>query len=498
MNAAPGSWVQRWRGPACLALASLLPLYGVVYHHEWLNDDTYITLAYVKNLVAGHGFVFNAPPPTLGTTTPLLALLVAGAGVLWRGADLVLVAVTLTALCWIGCGWLWLVFHQAWGLTRGQAVLVGLVVILSGWNAYLGMEAYLFAFLLVLACSLFYAGHDFLAGLITGLLFLTRGEGALVAGLLAAIGFLFPRSGSRLLSPARVAAGFLAPILLWALYAQATFGRVLPDTLAAKQAQAASGSWPLLSTRLFVEWVPSWQRQFALLGSPFLNLWWVLVAAGVWRAARRQPRWLIWPVWMVLYVAAYSALRVPAYWWYQAPVTFALHLSFALGLLALVEGLGRLARHPRWGWGGRLQWAPVIAAALALAVLGRPLVQSELVDTSYARGRGYLALAGWLNANTRPVESVAYIEVGYLGYYTDNRIIDLGGLVTPDIAPHVAQHDFAWGFWHYQPDYYVWQPDFDWALGTIRADPRFAASYESIATVPGFGQPDLIIYRRKR
>jgi hypothetical protein len=58
-------------------LASLLPLWAAYSHRTALNDDTYITLTYVKNIARGDGFVFNAQPPTLGTTTPLTTLAVA-------------------------------------------------------------------------------------------------------------------------------------------------------------------------------------------------------------------------------------------------------------------------------------------------------------------------------------------------------------------------------------------------------------------------------------
>ena len=90
----------------------------------------------------------------------------------------------------------------------------------------------------------------------------------------------------------------------------------------------------------------------------------------------------------------------------------------------------------------------------------------------------------------------SFIEVGYLGYYTDNRIVDLAGLVVPDIVPYIAEGDFAWGFWHHQPDYYIYLSDFDWALGSIRADPRFDQQYQLKATLPGPREIDFAVYKR--
>ena len=84
----------------------------------------------------------------------------------------------------------------------------------------------------------------------------------------------------------------------------------------------------------------------------------------------------------------------------------------------------------------------------------------------------------------------------FRSYYTDNRIIDLAGLVLPDVVPHIAEGDFAWGFWQYKPDYYVCLPDFDWALASISADPRFDQQYQPVATLRGPRETDFIIYKR--
>ena len=107
-------------------------------------------------------------------------------------------------------------------------------------------------------------------------------------------------------------------------------------------------------------------------------------------------------------------------------------------------------------------------------------------------------LSRWFRENTKPDESIAYIEIGYLGYYTDNRIIDLAGLVLPDVTPHVAKGDFAWAFWHYKPDYYIHMQDFNWALASIRADPAFDNMYRPVASLTGgpVFRSDFVIYKR--
>jgi hypothetical protein len=280
-------------------------------------------------------------------------------------------------------------------------------------------------------------------------------------------------------------------VLPWFIYAFTTFGQVLPNTLAAKQAQGLSGNWRSLPVRLVLEWIPTWGQQFAIREVPIINFWWVLVLAGTVSAVVRKRKWTIWLLWIALYVLGYTLLRVSAYWWYQLPILFVLNIFFALGLIQGVESLiaSKMNRGIAIG-------ASIVFVSVALLNLGRPTAASILSYQGDPRGASYLGLAQWIRDNTQPAESIAYIEVGYLGYYTDNRIVDLAGLVTADTVPHVAQGDFAWGFWRHEPDYYVYLPDFDWALARISSDPRFDREYHSIAVLPGPRQTDFVIYKR--
>ena len=67
----------------------------------------------------------------------------------------------------------------------------------------------------------------------------------------------------------------------------------------------------------------------------------------------------------------------------------------------------------------------------------------------------------------------------------------------PEVVPHVVEDGFEWAFLNYQPDYYVYLPDFDWALGMIKNRPSFVRDYEPVATLPGPRETDFVIYRRR-
>ena len=78
----------------------VLPIWNI----QNLNDDSFITLTYAKNLVAGNGFVYNHPPATLGTTSPLFVFLVAGIAVITR-LTVVQTAIFVSGLAWAAAGW---------------------------------------------------------------------------------------------------------------------------------------------------------------------------------------------------------------------------------------------------------------------------------------------------------------------------------------------------------------------------------------------------------
>ncbi len=117
---------------AVLLVANILPVWAAVRHHTFLNDDTYITLTYAKNLAQGHGFVYNGGAPSLGTTTPLLTLIVAGLAAVFPQFDIAVLAVFFTAGCWIATAWTFFFFRHAWRLMAWQAAIVGLVIFASG------------------------------------------------------------------------------------------------------------------------------------------------------------------------------------------------------------------------------------------------------------------------------------------------------------------------------------------------------------------------------
>ncbi|HQN94932.1 MAG TPA: hypothetical protein PLM61_01100 [Thermoanaerobaculales bacterium] len=481
-----------------VAAVSLLPLWVALRtDHRLLGEDPLITLTFAKNLARGDGFVFNHPPPVLGTTSPLFALLAGALDRLLPGAEPTAIAVWLSAACWVAVLWLILWFAGDLGLSSWQVAAIAGTVTATGWVTRLEFEAYLFAALLVLAIGLYARGRPAAAGAVAGLLFLTRGEGLLLFGLLAAATALSelrgrsPRPAGPLGSAtARLAAGFGVPVLAWTAYALPTFGGVLPNTLAAKIAQGSSGLWQPFLGQLATVWLPAWGRPLALGSAPLLSLAWALVAVGLVVMVRRGSRLLLLVAWTAAYIAGYAALGVAGYPWYACPVYLALAVLLGVGLGSVAGGLAARVR-PR-AIGVALAGACLAAVLLPL---GAPTAVAVVRRTPSQRHLAYYEMARWFRDHVPADASIAYHEVGYLGYYTDNRIVDLLGLVTPGLTEHVAAGDFAWGFWRERPDYLVYLEGSRFFEGILR-DPRFAAGYRPVVTLAGYDGKSLTIFGR--
>ncbi len=449
---------------ALVALASLYPFWVASQAWRFLGDDAYITLTYAKCIADGRGFVFNHPPPTLGTTTPFFALTIGLLGRAMRGVDVSQIAAVFTALCWVGTAWLVVLFRKRFGLSQVEAAIVACVVLFSVYIAStignpIGAEALVFSFLLTLSIALAVSRCWFAAGITTGLLFLTRGEGALLGPILAVFALITslkekPKNPlAHLWAPCLLALGFALPVLAWFLYAKATFGHFLPHTLEVKMAQGRAAVRPTFVQRL-PYWASHWGGRFP--GVPQLKyLFWALAFLGLVFPIYGNPRWYMFLIWGYAYVIGYAALGVRAYHWYQKPLQFVWILLVGLGIVALIRVLTRMPRTKR-------ALGRAVAALIAAAGLGFPLAGNVWRTLHYEgdpRAPSYLSACQWLREHTKPEESVVAGEIGYVGYFTDKRIIDLAGLIMPEACEGGEVRGTNWILQTYEPDCFftAWQ-----------------------------------------
>jgi arabinofuranosyltransferase len=479
---------------ALLVAASLFTLWGGRLSVTDRADDTYITLTYVKSLAAGEGWRYNGGEETLGTTTPLYALAVAGLARALPFVSIETLAVGLSTLAWLGTGWLIFLGRRTFGLGDHAATYVAFTVLLPwGWLlSTLGMESTCLIFGLLFSVWLAARGHAFATGAVSAALFLVRPEGLAMVPLAGAWLVWRRRNVWRALVP-RFALGAALVLVPWTAYAWAHFGSALPNSALAKVGQ---GTWPgenlRFADRLFSRWLPTYAAKYepVALTAPFLpagvlSLLWPAGVLGLVYAARRAQGLLVFAAWCVAFVAGYAWLQAPGYAWYVLPVLCALQVFGALGLA--------------WLAGARRAWLRMLGIALAAVFLAVNVYYAVIVTQGPGeepRAVPYRALARWLRENTPPRSTVAYVEVGYLGFYTDNHVIDLLGLTEPRFVANATKLDLQSNFWLAEPDYLVYSAGFAWQFGDLVDQARFKERYQAVLTVPGVGPEPLTVYAR--
>ncbi len=403
-------------------------------------DDSYIHLQFARNLAAGNGLSYQDGILMPGSTGPLWTALlsvgatwgIAGAWAKALGAGLFLAA------AW-GC------FRVCRELAVGTALSVLASVLFCvtdwmAWSALSGMEISLFVALWlwglvwhlrerrdrsrVPRSTVFFAAAA-----------LARPEGLLLL-LLAAVDRLafFPASQAERgrVSGDRwaLAAMVLVPV---GLFFQLVSGSVLPTTFAVK----AGGSHAL--------W-PNLRHLFTSVEILFRPQPWMLLLAGggglvlAERLGTEKDRGLLLPLWVLALPMAYATLSAP-----DRPMivgNFGRYLFPILpGVVVLgVVALDPLARRLRHLTPAVLRTA--IVGGFAVALLW-PSARGTLVGASrYALNvrnvdQSDVAAGRWVAENLPADELIGVQDIGAIKYLAPNPVLDLVGLVNPEILPYL-------------------------------------------------------------
>lgn len=422
----------------CLLILFAVFLAGLVYlllsHYTYRSgfplDDAWIHQTYARNLGVNGQWAFLPGQPSAGSTSPLWTVLLA-LGYALKLSPIVwtffLGGLSLFAVACLGEAF----FRETLPVPARRIPWAGLF--LAGewhlaWAAVSGMETLLNACMVLLV--LIQAGRVHgrrgwvWIGALIGLSVWVRPDGITLLGP-AALVILLGESGwkKRISAVAWLAVGtalFLVPYLLFNVLVQ---GSVWPNTFYAKQAEyAAVRGLPLL-LRLWNE------LKLPLVGAGlFLLPGFVLILLR----AGQERKWpaLAAGIWFLGYALLY-ALRLPVTYQYGRYLMPAMPVYFALGVAGTFLFVGQL-RQNRVGWLlARVGALSAAAVWLAFFIIGAnryaqdvAIVETEMVEPAH-----------WIAANTPPGSLVAAHDIGALGYYGQRALVDLAGLISPQVIP---------------------------------------------------------------
>ncbi len=412
---------------ACVAVFTVagIPVAGSMI------DDTYIHIQYARNLAEAGELSFNRGDPSYGATSPLWVGILALVHL--AGGDLATWCRVLSRVA--GALSIVMIYFFVMRLD-GRRLVAGAAAAVLACEAWLlrwsatGMESS-FALLTVLTC-LFAGitasrstGRNVLFGLLLFLACLVRPE----AGLMVPAAFVSFALAERSTPLRRRFLWLLVFTVLmagWLLLVRSHTGTFLPLTAGAKQGKPAFGTGMLASALVPLKIIG------ATLLFPAAAA--VFAAAGILRD-RKFPDMgsglsrgglLFLLLWVFLLPAIYVIFDFHVLSRYLLPVIPAI---VAVG----IAGAARLLRYAR----------PRTMRTVIILIAGATMLQSlvfyftVVVSPTREFSRGLeevlVPMGRWLAENSLPGSVVASPDIGAIGYFSGREVLDLGGLVTPEI-----------------------------------------------------------------
>ena len=405
----------------------IIPILLALYL-SWINryfyfDDTLIYVRYVKNFINGYGLVYNKGEYYNGLTSPLFTYL--SVGIAYILNNVILAINFLSALFLVLSIY---TYHKIFS-SVSNPLFTGIVSLLLVTLPYtylvFGMETFLFIFLIGLSIQLFLQEKYGYLLTTLALLVLTRSEGVFLV-----VALIFEHFRLRRKFPQ--VNYFFIPIILVSvnfLFTYNYYGAFMSASGLAKIWQGRSGLWGdsgfifiTGSTYLF-DWIFHGNK-FFLTG---LSLCSVL---GVFSVGKKSLNFIV-ILFLALLLSFYTFLNIPNYHWYDAPfVVFLLYYA---------------------GVGGGAIYSVLTNYFKVKKVVILTLILSSLMYCTYncashlnlgAPHHPYEQIGLWLKNNTPGDASVAMVEIGIVGYFSNRYIIDILGLVNPFNAKYIGEKKF--------------------------------------------------------
>jgi arabinofuranosyltransferase len=431
--AAPGAEPDRsaLRDDLVVGVAGCLPLVFFALTERRLAgvagfplDDSWIHLHFARNIAEGAGFSYNPGVPVAGSTAPLWTLLLA-LGVVVFGSSVAMVK-AVGVITSLGATIVVRRAAIAWGACRLSALAAAVALAWTGamaWGALSGMEVTLAA--LLVAASLFAhaRGRDPWTALWAALAAVARPEALLLVPLLA---MARPLTIRRALLFAGITAMVLAPFVGFSF---ATVGTAVPATATAKIEGGLLGWLSGVREPVRVTWLA---RPAEFFGGWTTWLWTTdrLLPLGLLAAMalvwRRVGRALAVPALALVLHPLAMALLAP----YREPAfqegRYSIHL-LPVAFVVLAVALG--ARVTRSG-------IALVVAYLALAVVALPPAAARYGWAVQNINAMQVHLGRWVDEHVPRRQTIALNDIGAIAYFSRREVIDLMGLVSPDVLAY--------------------------------------------------------------
>ncbi len=420
-----------WVGGLCVL--ALVAWIGFRWYTGIVVEDAYITYRYARNVALGNGFVYNLGEHVLGTTTPLYTLMLAAFGAVLGVEHIPLISSLLMPLAGVAAIWITVLAMRKLGLPRWLPIIfVGALAFNRDilWTMTGGLETPLV--ILLMAASLYALANERVMWAATwaALLVLARIDGAIWSvGIFVLIYF---QHRSHFFKAMGVGALIVLP---WVIFAFWYFGSPIPNTVSAKSTIGVFEDYPSgLNALSYLGWGLLYLSRLSPFGR-LIGL--IFFFFGGWKifTAYRAPVLKLLFVFPFVFLLAYFVGHAPKFPWYLIPLTWAGLIVGVVGMWeigrSIYESLPDRMRQPR-----AVRWALVIFFLVyGAALVNRGLTTTQfhhdwMLEENFARK----PLGLWLKDHSAADATVAMEAIGYQGYFSERRVIDFAGLISPEVV----------------------------------------------------------------
>jgi hypothetical protein len=471
--------------------------YALYTQHVW--EDFFITFRFSQNLCEGKGLVYNEGEKVHGFTSPLGVLLPAFCYLATGSTDYPPALWVFRVFCFaaFALGGALLVRAVSFdSVSRASVFFAGLLYLLDAKSVAFtanGMET---AFMLCLVSWLVYLfqrdrENPWLArGLCWAGLMWTRPDGCVYIAALSLAHLTFAERSRRLVLVSFLRSALVSTLvyLPWFAWAWSYYGSPVPNTLVAKSLYFTNNYQTYLdevihsfpahfvykTTLLFAPiyyggfhaW-PVWIGPICLAVALSCCVYWVLPIAD--RLGRMASL-------AFTFLCCYGTVVPVVFPWYPPPVVL-------LGIVTLARGLPALAQVvPSCSAVSRIVAVVVLAtlSGLAGSLLWLTAWQMKIQQQVIENGNR-TAVGLWLKDHVRPSEQVFLETLGYIGFFSQARIMDYPGLVSPTVV-HLRKErhlDFVGLMAELEPEWVVARQR---QAGEIAQVPSLVAQYKLVKT----------------
>ncbi len=387
-------------------------------------DDAWIHQTYARNLALTGRWEFISGQMSAGSTSPLWTMLLSLG--FYFGFKTPYLWTTILSACVMG-GSVWVVYkmfiykirNHFWLIVSGSLLFMLEWHLL--WSSGSGMETMLYSFVMLLIAYLLLLNHYwFWVGLLSGLLVWIRPDGITILGPVFLL-FIVQRKRKQAIFTdlLQIVLPLSICVFLYGWFNFSLSGSILPNTYYAKQLEYAS-----------VLAAPLIERVTKIFLVPVSSAGVFLVPGFIFSCIHAISKRDFWMVSLFLWFIGYGilfAVRLPMVYQHGRYFFPLIPIYYILSICGVNKWLEKV--NPKKVNLTKMVLGCAIISACFFAYFAQSSYQSDLRTIQLLM----VEPAKWIQKNTSEDSIVAVHDIGAMGYYADRELIDLAGLIQPEI-----------------------------------------------------------------